>query len=123
MKFRAMIKGLIKTDAEYENALARIEEIMDVLPNTPEGDELELLSVLVEKYENETYPFPEADPVDVIQYYIEQRGLKAKDLIGIIGDKAIVSKVLKRERKLNLRMVRNLHQKAKIPYHLLIKEY
>ncbi|MBW8331506.1 MAG: transcriptional regulator [Prolixibacteraceae bacterium] len=118
-----MIKSLIKTDAEYESILARIEMIMDALPNTPEGDELQLLSVLVEKYENENYPLPDADPIDVIQYFIEQRGLKAKDLVGIIGDKAIVSKVMSRERKLNLRMVRNLHQKAKIPYSLLIKEY
>lgn len=123
IKNRTMIKSIIKTDTEYESVLARIEEIMDALPNTPEGDELELLSVLVEKYENEKYPLPEADPVDVIQYYIEQRGLKAKDLVGIIGDKAIVSKVMNRERKLNLRMVRNLHQKAKIPYSLLIQEY
>lgn len=118
-----MIKSLIKTDAEYESVLVRIEEIMDALPNTPEGDELQLLSVLVEKYENDNYPLPEADPIDVIQYFIEQRGLKAKDLVGIIGDKAIVSKVMNRERKLNLRMVRNLHLKAKIPYSLLIKEY
>lgn len=118
-----MIKSIIKTDADYESVLARIEEIMDSETNTPEADELELLSILVEKYENENYPLPEADPIDVIQYYIEQRGLKAKDLVGILGDKAIVSKILNRERKLNLRMVRNLHQKAKIPYNLLMQEY
>ena len=114
---------IIKTDEEYEKVLMRIEQIMDAEPNTPEGDELELLSLLVEKYEKETYPLPEADPVDVIQYYMEQRGLKAKDLVGIIGDKAIVSKIMNRERKLNLKMVRNLHQKINIPYHLLMNEY
>ncbi|MDP3642088.1 MAG: transcriptional regulator [Bacteroidota bacterium] len=118
-----MTISVIKTDEEYENALARIEQIMDAVPNTSEGDELELLSLLVEKYEQEKYPLPEADPVDVIRYYLEQRGLKAKDLIGIIGDKAIVSKIMNRERKLNLQMVRNLHQKAKIPYNLLMNEY
>lgn len=63
---------IIKTDEAYENALARIEQVMDAEPNTPEGDELELLSLLVEKYEKETYPLPEADPVDVIQYHREQ---------------------------------------------------
>jgi HTH-type transcriptional regulator/antitoxin HigA len=118
-----MIMSIVKTDEEYENALARLEQLMDAEPNTPECDELELLSLLVEKYEKEIYPLPEADPVDVIQYYMEQRGLKAKDLVGIIGDKAIVSKIMNRERKLNLKMVRNLHQKVKIPYSLLMNEY
>jgi HTH-type transcriptional regulator / antitoxin HigA len=118
-----MTISVIKTDEEYDNTLARIEQIMDAIPNTPDGDELELLSLLVEKYEKEKFPLPEADPVDVIQYYMEQRGLKAKDLVGIIGDKSIVSKIMNRERKLNLQMVRNLHQKAKIPYHLLMNEY
>jgi len=114
---------VIKTDEEYENTTSRIEQIMGAEPNTPEGDELELLSVLIEKYEKEKYPLPEADPVDVIRYYMEQRGLKSKDLVGIIGDKSIVSKIMNRERKLNLKMVRNLHQKAKIPYNLLMNEY
>ena len=118
-----MTINIIKTDEEYKKALGRIEQIMDAEPNTPEGDELELLSLLVEKYEKGSYPLPEADPVDVIQYYMEQRGLKAKDLVGIIGDKAIVSKIMSRERKLNLKMVRNLHQKVKIPYSLLMNEY
>lgn len=118
-----MTINIIKTDREYETAIQRIEQIMDAEPNTQEGDELELLSLLVEKYEKETNPLPEADPVDVIQYYMEQRGLKSKDLVGIIGDKAIVSKIMNRERKLNLKMVRNLHQKVNIPYSLLMNEY
>ena len=118
-----MVTAIIKTDKEYKNAISRIAQLMDAEPNTPEGDELELLSLLVEKYGKEKYPLPEADPVDVIQYYMEQRGLKAKDLVGIIGDKAIVSKIMNRERKLNLKMVRNLHLKVKIPYSLLMNEY
>ena len=68
---KKMVASIIKTDEEYENALARIEQIMDARPNTPEGDELELLSLLVEKYEQEKYPLPGADPVDVIRYYME----------------------------------------------------
>jgi len=118
-----MTINIIKTDEDYEIAIQRIKQIMDAEPNTPEGDELELISLLVEKYEKGKYPLPVADPIDVIQYYMEQRGLKAKDLIGIIGDKAIVSKIMNRERKLNLKMVRNLHQKVKIPYNLLMNEY
>jgi HTH-type transcriptional regulator/antitoxin HigA len=118
-----MQNKIIKTQEEYERALAKIEQLMDSEANTPEGDELELLSLLVEKYEEENYPLPEPDPIDVIQYYMEQRGLKAKDLVGILGDKTTVSKILNKERKLNLGMVRRLHDLANIPYNLLIQEY
>jgi len=113
---------IIKSVAEYEIVLARIEEIMDAAQGTPEGDELELLSLLVEKYEETNFPLPKADPIDVIQYYMEQRGLKSKDLIGIIGDKTLVSKIINRERKLNLRMVKNLHDQMNIPYTLLLQD-
>lgn len=113
---------IIKSEVEYEKVLARIEEIMDALQGTPEGEELELLSLLVEKYEETNFPLPKADPIDVIQYYIEQRGLKYKDLIGIIGDKTLVSKIINRERKLNLRMVKNLHDHMNIPYALLLQD-
>lgn len=114
---------LLKSEAEYNEALERIEVIQDAIPDTPEGDELELLALLIENYEEKHFSLPDPDPVDVIQYYIEQRGLKAKDLVGIIGDKTSVSKILNRERKLNLRMVRNLHEKLYIPYSLLFSEY
>lgn len=113
---------IIKSDAEYEKVLARIEEIMDAPQGTPEGDELELLSLLAEKYEETNFPFLKADPIDVIQYYIEQIGLKYKDLIGIIGDKTLVSKIINRERKLNLRMVKNLNDQMNIPYALLLQD-
>jgi len=113
---------IIKTEAEYEDVLSRIEEIMDAKPRIPEGDELELISLLAQNYEESNFPLPAADPVDVIQYYIEQRGLKYKDLVGIIGDKTLVSKVINRERKLNLRMVKNLHDQMKIPYALLLQD-
>lgn len=113
---------IIKSEAEYEKVLARIEEIMDAPQGTPQGEELELLSLLVEKYEETSFPLPKADPIDVIQYYMEQRGLKYKDLISIIGDKTLVSKIINRERKLNLRMVKNLHDQMNIPYSLLLQD-
>lgn len=114
---------LLKSEAEYNEALERIEVLQDAEVGTPDGDELELLALLIENYEEEHFSLPDPDPVDVIQYYIEQRGLKAKDLVGIIGDKALVSKILNRERKLNLRMVRGLHNKLHIPFKALIAEY
>ena len=113
---------IIKTEAEYNAALKRLEVIQDAQPGTPEGDELELLALLIENYEEKHYALPDPDPVDVIKYYIEQRGLKAKDLVGIIGDKTLVSKVLNRERKLNLRMVQSIHKSLGIPYKYLIPE-
>jgi len=117
-----MVSKVIKSDAEYEAVLARIEEIMDAVPNTPDGEELELLALLTENYEENNFPLTNPDPIDVIQYYIDQRGLKYKDLVGIIGDKTSVSKVINRERQLNLRMIKNLHDKMNIPYSLLLHE-
>jgi HTH-type transcriptional regulator/antitoxin HigA len=114
---------LIKTEEDYNIVMERIEKIMDAEPGTPDGDELELLSLLVEKYEEDNFPLPEPDPIDVIQYYIEQRGLKAKDLVDIIGDKTTVSKIMNKERKLNLGMVRRIHNHTNIPYSLLLQEY
>ena len=112
---------LIKSEQEYEEALNRIEQLQDAVPGTEEGDELELLTLLVEKYEEEHYEIKDADPIDVIDYYLKENGLKRKDLIGIIGDKTMVSKVMNRERNLNLRMIKNLHEKLRIPYKLLIQ--
>ena len=117
-----MISKVIKNETEYEAALARVEEIMDAVPNTLEGEELELLALLIENYEENNFPLPNPDSIDVIQYYIDQRGLKYKDLVGIIGDKTSVSKVINRERQLNLRMIKNLHDKMNIPYSLLLQK-
>ncbi|MEN6454708.1 MAG: transcriptional regulator [Prolixibacteraceae bacterium] len=113
---------ILKNEDEYNRVLARIEELMDSEPNTPDGDELELLMLLAEHYEENNFPHADPDPVEVIKYYIELRGWKQKDLVGIIGDKSLVSKVINKERGLNLRMIKNLHDKMKIPYSLLLQE-
>ncbi len=118
MKFR-----IIKTEKEYFKILERIEDVFDAEPETPEGDELELLSLLVEKYEDEYYPMPEPDPIEAIEFIMEQTGMKPKDLVGILGDKANVSKILNRKRKLTIGMIRNLHDKLKIPFDALVKDY
>lgn len=112
---------IIKSEDQYMKVLSRIEELMDAEPNTPEGEELDLLSLLAENYEENNFPHPNPSPIDVIKYYIELRGLKQKDLVGIIGDKSLVSKVINGERTLNLRMVKNLHDKVNIPYSLLLQ--
>ena len=95
----------------------------DIEPNTPEGDQYELLSVLVEKYEDEYYPIPLPDPIAAIEYYIESRGLSRADLEPFIGTRARVSEILNKKRALSLRMVRNLSDGLGIPAEILIQDY
>ena len=118
-----MTLKIIKTEEEYDKALERLEVIFDTETGTPEGDEMELLSLLITNYEDEHYPIPDPDPIEAIEFIMEQTNLKPKDLVGIIGDKASVSKILNRKRKLTLDMIRNLHEKLKIPLDALLKDY
>jgi HTH-type transcriptional regulator/antitoxin HigA len=114
---------LIKTEEDYENALARLEEIFDSPLGSEEGDELEILGMLIEKYEDEHYPIGPADPIEAIKFRMEQMGMKQKDLAEIIGYKSRVSEILNRKRKLTLEMIRKLHTSLKIPTEILIREY
>ncbi len=116
---------LIRTEEEYDQAIERLGFLMDIEaePNTPEGDELDILAVLIEKYEEENYEIPTLDPIEVIEFFMEQHGLERKDMIGIIGDKTLVSRILNRKRKLTLDMIRNLMNKLPIPLKLLINDY
>jgi HTH-type transcriptional regulator/antitoxin HigA len=111
---------LIKTQKEYKAALKRIEKLMEAKPRTPQGDELELLSALVEIYEREHEPIPPPDPVDAIRFRMEQEGLKPKDLIPLIGSRSRVSEILSGRRPLSLKMIRNLHYGLGIPAESLL---
>src|SRR6516162_2913299 len=99
---------VIKTEAQYQAALARIERIFDAKPGTPKGDELELLVLLVETYEDRVYPIDLPDPIAALRFRMEQEGLKPKDLIPYIGSKSKVSEVLSGKRTLSLKMIRKL---------------
>ena len=114
---------LLKSEKEYENALSRLDEIFEAKPGSDEDKEADLLVLLIEKYEDENYHIPDPDPVEAIKFIMEQKSLKQKDLIGIIGDKATVSKVLKRKRKLTIGMIRKLNTNFKIPFEALINDY
>ena len=83
-----MVSRLIKTQQDYERALSRIENLMDAEAETPEADELELLTALVEMYEDRHYPISPPDPIDAIRFRMEQLGLKPKDLIPYLGSPA-----------------------------------
>lgn len=113
----------IKTASDYKLALARMEQIFDARPGTKEGDELEILALLIEKYEDKKYPMDAPDPIEAIKFRMEQLGYKQKDLENLIGYKGRVSEILNRKRKLTLEMIRKIHQALQIPTEVLVKEY
>ena len=114
---------VIKTDEEYNQALKRLECIFDAPEDTPDGDEAELLGILIEKYEDEHYPIEAPDPIEAIKFRMEQMNMDNQDLADVIGYKSRVSEIFNRKRKLTLKMIRNLHDKLKIPYESLITDY
>ncbi|MDE0472023.1 MAG: helix-turn-helix domain-containing protein [Ekhidna sp.] len=114
---------IIKTEQDYNRALKRLEELFHAAINTPEGDEAELLSILIEKYEDEHYSIGMPDPIEAVKFRMEQMGMKQKDLAEVIGFTSRVSKILNRRRKLTLTMIRKLSNKLKIPAEILVQEY
>jgi HTH-type transcriptional regulator / antitoxin HigA len=113
----------IRDKADYERALAEIDAIIKQNPdgNTPDAERLELLSLLVSDYESKHNPIqPPDDPVEVIQFYMDQKGLTRKDMEQYLGNKARVSDILNRRRSLSLPMIRRLSHGLGIPADLLI---
>ena len=113
----------IKTKKDYEQALERLEIIFDAKKGTDKGDELELLGMLVDNYENEKFPIGFPDPVEAIKFRMEQLGYTQTDLANVIGLKSRASEVLNRKRKLSLEMIRQIHDKLHIPTEVLIQAY
>lgn len=113
----------IRTEEDYDTALARIEEIWDAEPGTQESDELDLLSILVEAYEEEHHPIDPPDPIEAIKFRMEQMGLTRKDLEPFIGHRGRVAEVLNRRRGLSIDMIRNLSEGLGIPADVLIEKY
>lgn len=110
----------IKNDRELNRALKRIDDLWGAKPGTPKGDELDVLMLLVEKYEDENYAIPASDPIEAIKFLMEQNSLSRKDLEPYIGASGRVSEVLNRKRNLTLAMIKKLHKGLKIPYECLI---
>lgn len=111
----------IKTARDYQRALKAIDRLMDARPNTPEGDRLDVLVTLVEKWEAERFPIEAPDPVAAIEFVMEQRGLSRRDLEPYIGSRARVAEVLNHKRSLTLPMIRKLHTHLGIPAEVLIQ--
>ncbi len=113
----------LKTDKDYNQALKRLELIFDSEKGSAEGDELEVLGILVDQYENEHFPIGFPDPIEAIKFRMEQMGYNQTDLGKIIGLKSRASEILSRKRKLSLEMIRKLNVKLNIPTEVLIQSY
>lgn len=117
-----MIKP-IHTEHDYQRALTRLGKIFDAKPGTREGDELEILSILIEKYEERNDPIEPPDPIEAIKFRMDQLGYNQSDLVRVIGLKSRVSEILNRKRKLTLDMIRKINRALHIPAEVLVKEY
>jgi HTH-type transcriptional regulator / antitoxin HigA len=113
----------IRTETEYQVALDEIERIFTAQPGTPDGDLLEVLTTLVEAYDEKHDPIPAPDPVEAILYFMESRGLTRKDLEPYLGSRARVSEIINRKRPLTLTMIQKLHSGLGIPASALISPY
>ena len=113
----------IKTGQDYNEALERLELIFDAKTGTAEGDELEILGILIDQYENEQFPIGLPDPIEAIKFRMEQLGYNQSDLADIVGLKSRASEILNRKRKLSLEMIRQLHDRLNIPTDVLIQVY
>jgi HTH-type transcriptional regulator/antitoxin HigA len=113
----------IKNEQNYADTLSKIESLMSAKPNTPQMDELEVLTTLIEAYEEQFYKIDAPDPIEAIKFRMEQEGLKQKDLVAIVGSKSRVSEILNRKRKLTIEMIRSLHKQLHIPVESLFLDY
>lgn len=119
-----MIKP-IKSNSEYEEALDRGYALMqkDLVPESEESDELEVLSILIKEYENEHFPIPKPHPIEAIKFRLDQMGIPESELSEILGARSRKSEILSGKRKLSLAMIRKLNKKLNIPAEVLIREY
>ncbi len=111
----------IKDDAGHEAALREIERLWGAAEDTPEGDRLEILTTLVEAYEETRFPMDLPDPIEAIKFRLEQQGSDHKALIGILGGRTRVYEVMRRDRPLSLAMIRRLNKQLRIPAEVLIR--
>ena len=110
----------IKTEQDYNTSIRRIEVLWGAEKDTPHGDELDLLVILVESYEMIHYPIAPPDPVDAIKFRMEQMGMTKADMIQYIGSQSRVSEILNRRRKLTLGMIKSLYKGLRIPAEILL---
>ena len=111
----------IRSEADYEEALAEAGRLWGALSGTPDGDRLDILATLIDAYEAQHYPMDPPDPVEAIKFRMEQQGLTRKDLEPLIGTRTRVAEVLNRKRSLSIGMIRRLHDRLGISADVLIR--
>lgn len=111
----------IRSEADYEQALAEVERLWGAGSGTPKGDRLDILATLIDAYESEHHPIDPPDPIEAIKFRMEQQGLTRKDLEGLLGTRTRVAEVLNRRRGLSINMIRRLHDALGIPAEVLIR--
>lgn len=113
----------IKTEADYQKALERLDEIFDAKIGSIESDEADILGLMIDEYEKKKYPIEAPDPIEAIKIRMEEMQLKQIDLVDAIGGKSRVSEVLNRKRKLTVEMIRNLKSRLHLSSDILINDY
>jgi len=111
----------IRSEADYETALAEVAQLWGAKSGTPAGDRLDVLATLIDAYEAEHHPIDPPDPVEAIKFRMEQQGLSRRDLEPFIGTRTRVAEVLNRKRSLSIGMIRRLHQGLGISAEVLIR--
>jgi HTH-type transcriptional regulator/antitoxin HigA len=111
----------IRTEADYQAALAEIERLWGTKAGTPEGDRLDVVATLIDAYESEHEPMDPPDPIEAIKFRMEQQGLTRRDLETLLGSRARVTEVLNRKRDLSIGMIRRLHEHLGISAEVLIR--
>jgi HTH-type transcriptional regulator / antitoxin HigA len=110
----------IKTTRDYDRTLRRIEQLMDARPGTKQGDELDVLTTLVEAYEAKHHVIYPPNPIEAIIFRMDQLGITRKDLEAMLGGRGRVSEILTKKRGLSLGMIRRLHRELHIPLESLV---
>ena len=113
----------IRTETDYDAALAEIERLMEAEPDTTEGDRLDILTTLVEAYEAAHHPIEAPDPIAALEYFMEQRGITRADLVPLLGSRSRVSEILNRRRRLTIEMAWRLHRELGMPAEAVIRPY
>lgn len=128
MTRQSFVISPIKTEQDYQKALAQVDSLWEILlrseqPDMPEGDTLDILTTLISVYEDKHYFIEAPDPIEAIKFRMEQEGLQDKDLVPYLGQRSRVSEVLNKKRKLSLSMIRKLSAGLRIPAEALIADY
>lgn len=114
---------IVHSEAEYQKALSRLDELFDAPVGTAESDEADLWALVTEDYESKHHVIDAPDPIHAIRIRMDEMQLKQNDLLPIFGSKSRISEVLNRKRKLTLNMIRQLHHKLNLSFELLVKDY